>query len=130
MKTTLFLILFAVRLYAQPYTVTLAWDESDPTVVSYNLYTGTQSGVYGSPTNVGNPKTLTTSVTIVSAGDYYFVVTALNADGKESLPSNQVEYTAAAAASPTPKHTPKPKRTPTPAATPSRARHDKHFDDE
>jgi hypothetical protein len=54
-------------------------------------------------------------VTIVSAGDYYFVVTALNAEGAESLASNQVEYVAAAASP-----------TPTPTPTPSRHRHNGH----
>jgi len=71
------------------YTASLTWDpDVDTTVVGYKVYMGTASGVYGLPITVGN----VTSYALINlpVATYYFVVTAYNASGIESLPSNEV----------------------------------------
>ena len=75
--------------------VSLAWDASpSPDVTGYIVRHGTASGVYSSATNVGNQTSA--SVTGLQAGQtYYLVVTARNAAGVESLPSNEATYQAA-----------------------------------
>ncbi len=84
--------------------VSLAWDPSpDTNVTGYIIYWGTNSDSaglnaanatvdYTARLDVGNqiPATLTN---LPAGGTYYFVVTAYNADGLESLPSNEVAYT-------------------------------------
>jgi len=73
--------------------VTLAWDASpSPEVTGYFVLYGTASANYTLSTNVGNQ----TSAIIgdLSAGvTYFFVVTAYDASGNQSLPSNEVAYT-------------------------------------
>jgi hypothetical protein len=75
-------------------SVTLAWDPSlDPTIAGYRLYDGTSSGVYTQQIEVGN--TTATLVSNLADGQtYFFAVTAYNAAGAESIPSNEVSYTA------------------------------------
>jgi hypothetical protein len=81
-------------------SVTLAWNrDTDPTVVGYRLHDGTSSGNYTRTIEVGN--TTTATVSNLTAGQtYYFAVTAYNAVGRESLPSNQVSFTATATPTP------------------------------
>ena len=73
-------------------SVTLAWDPSaDASVVGYNLYYGTVSGSYSSRISVSN----TTSATVSGLREgvtYFFVVTAYDSSGLESVPSNEVSY--------------------------------------
>jgi hypothetical protein len=71
-----------------PNIVTLAWNSSsDTTVVGYRLYMGTESQNYVATTTLGNQ----TSVKVfIKAPATYFVVTAYNIDGLESLPSDEV----------------------------------------
>jgi hypothetical protein len=71
-------------------SVTLAWDPSPDVVAGYNVYVGTASGVYGSPIN--NHLSTTITLTLNSGQTYYFVVTAYDAAGVESLPSNQATF--------------------------------------
>ncbi len=73
--------------------VTLAWDpNSEPDLAGYKLYYGLESGQYDEIIDVGN--VTTTTVPGLDAGlTYYFVVTAYNAAGLESDPSNEVSYT-------------------------------------
>lgn len=76
--------------------VTLLWDppnESD--IAGYRLYYGTTSGNYSQSTEVGNATTTTVSNLTVGQ-TYYFAVTDFNTAGLESLPSNEVSYTAVA----------------------------------
>jgi len=74
-------------------SVTLAWNP-DPGVAGYHLHYGTASGVYNQTTDVGN--TTTATVPNLTPGlTYFFVVTAFNTAGLESLPSNEVSFTAA-----------------------------------
>jgi hypothetical protein len=71
------------------YTASLAWDPTlDTTVVGYKVHMGTTSGVYGPPITVGNVTSYVLNNLAVAT--YYFVVTAYNANGIESLPSNEV----------------------------------------
>jgi hypothetical protein len=74
--------------------VGLAWDPTlDPTIAGYRLYEGTSSGVYTQEIEVGN--TTATLVSNLADGQtYFFAVTAYNAAGAESSPSNEVSYTA------------------------------------
>ena len=74
-------------------SVTLVWDPSpDSTVIGYNIYYGTVSGVYPSKLTVG-AVTNATIENLVEGTTYYFAATAFNAAGLESDPSNEVSYT-------------------------------------
>lgn len=74
--------------------VTLEWDPNpEPEVSGYRLHIGTEPGSYDQSRDAGNQTTA--SVTELVAGKtYYFVVTAYDAAGNESLPSNEVSFTA------------------------------------
>jgi hypothetical protein len=77
-------------------SVTLAWDaNTQPGIAGYRLYYGTASGNYPYKSEVGNATTTTVSNLTVGQ-TYYFVVTDFNTTGLESLPSNEVAYTAVA----------------------------------
>ena len=78
---------------------TLSWtapatyiDGSALTVASYNLYYGTSSGIYAGSTNISGTATNydITQLIIPRGATYYFVLTALDAGGLESGPSNEV----------------------------------------
>jgi hypothetical protein len=83
----------------QSSSVTLAWDanvatsNSGTNTVGYRLYMGLASANYTQSTNVGNSTTATVSG-LSSGSTYYFAVTAYNAAGTQSPPSNQVSFTA------------------------------------
>lgn len=84
--------LFAISppLFAE--SVSLAWDPSESTnVVAHRVHYGTASGNYSSSTNLGNQTTATISG-LQAGTTYFFVVTALDDIGMESLPSNEVNY--------------------------------------
>jgi len=69
---------------------TLAWNADTSTgLAGYKVYLGTASGVYGTSINVGNVTSYVMSNLAVGT-TYYFVVTAYNISGSESLPSNEV----------------------------------------
>jgi hypothetical protein len=72
------------------YIVTLAWDPSpDSTVTGYRLLMGTQSHTYVAKITLAKQ----TSVRVVINHPVtYFVVTAYNAAGTESLPSGEIVY--------------------------------------
>jgi Viral BACON domain/Fibronectin type III domain len=71
-------------------TAALSWDaNTDPDLAGYNVYMGTQPGVYGAPTSIGN----TTSYTVgnlTGGRTYYFSLTAVDTSGNESLHSSEV----------------------------------------
>ena len=71
-------------------SITLAWDAvQDTSVVGYNVYWGTQSGVH--PNKVVSGTATTYTVTNLTDGTaYYFVVRARNASNVESNPSIEV----------------------------------------
>ena len=72
--------------------VSLAWDPNpEPDVIGYRLHYGTSSGQYSHSVNVG--QTTTAALTDLTEDTRYFaVVTAYNAAGLESPPSNEVEF--------------------------------------
>ena len=74
-------------------SVTLAWNPSASSgIAGYRLHYGTSSGTYPNVIDVGN--TITATVSRLTAGQtYYFVATAYNTVGLESLPSNEVSVT-------------------------------------
>jgi hypothetical protein len=86
-------ILFASGSLALADSVTLAWDpSSDPSITGYRLHYGVSSGNYTATIDPGNITTAT--VTQLNAGiTYFFVVTAYDGAGVESLPSNEVSLT-------------------------------------
>src|SRR6188474_3003126 len=77
--------------------VVLAWDPSpDPQIIGYNVYRSESPGAFSvSPLN---GSTLVSEATFTdSTGEwnrtYYYVVTAVNASGRESAPSATVQAT-------------------------------------
>jgi len=75
-------------------SVTLAWNAVNG-VAGYHLHYGTASGTYSQTTDVGAITTATVS-RLTPGLTYYFVVTAYNVAGLQSLPSNQVSFLATA----------------------------------
>lgn len=87
---------YYVKTTSTNYTnnVTLAWNEStDPTVVGYNIYYGTTSGVYTSVLTAGNSTNLMVTG-LVPGVTYYFAATTYNSSGVQSPFSNEVSYPA------------------------------------
>lgn len=77
---------------AHSETVSLAWNASpDTNVVGYSVYYGYKTGDYSTNVNVGQ-ETNWTFLQLTKGSNYFFVVTAYNMDGVESLPSNEVIY--------------------------------------
>ena len=71
-------------------TATLSWDaNTDPDLAGYNVYTGTQPGVYGAPISIGNITNYTVG-NLTGGRTYYFSLTAVDTLGNESLPSSEV----------------------------------------
>jgi hypothetical protein len=72
--------------------VSLAWNAiPDPSVVGYALYYGTTSGEYSTRLDAGPNATITVPG-LKEGVTYYFVITAYDALGEESAPSNEVIY--------------------------------------
>jgi hypothetical protein len=103
-------------------SVNLAWNRNpEPDIAGYRLKFGSSQGVYTDQVDVSNQTTGTASG-LVEGVKYFFVVTAYNTAGLESLPSNEVAYnvpTPTPSPTPTPTPTPKPTATPTPTPTPT-----------
>jgi hypothetical protein len=93
---------YAENTAAPRSTVTLSWDKSrDRTVKGYRLHYGVTSGRnYLHVLDVGKV-TSCKLPDLIPGKQYYFVVTAYNASGRESSPSNEIAFTV-------------PKSTPTP----------------
>lgn len=72
--------------------VTLAWDPSpDSSVTGYKIYYGIASGTYTNNISFGNATNATIS-NLTSTVTYYFAATAYNAQGDESIFSNEASY--------------------------------------
>ena len=72
--------------------VSLAWDANAETdLAGYKVYYGTIPQSYGIPIIVGKQTAYT--VTGLSSGTYYFIVTAHDTSNNESGPSNEVSKT-------------------------------------
>ncbi len=74
------------------HSVDVNWGASTSTVAGYNVYRGTVSGGPYSKINSTLITGLTyTDNTVSSGATYYYVVTAVTADGTESSFSSQVQ---------------------------------------
>jgi hypothetical protein len=77
---------------AVSHSVSLSWNASTSVVVGYNIYRG---GVSGGPYALLNTTTDSalsyTDSSVVSGQTYYYVVTAVDAAGVESVVSNEVQ---------------------------------------
>ena len=76
----------------QAHSVALSWKASTSTVKGYNVYRSTSSSVLGfAKLNAALITSLSYSdPTVVSGTTYYYVATAVDAGGDESVNSNQV----------------------------------------
>lgn len=91
MKELLLLFFTAFKIYAQT-TVTLAWDANeDTTVTGLKLYTSTNFFQDALITDL--PNTTTFDFSVNSNTTYSIYLTATNAAGLESEPSNKVRFT-------------------------------------
>jgi Abnormal spindle-like microcephaly-assoc'd, ASPM-SPD-2-Hydin/Protein of unknown function (DUF1573) len=77
------------------HSVALSWTAStSSSVVSYNIYRGTESGgPYTLEGNSPNPATSYVDTTVEAGQTYYYVVTAVDASGDESAYSNVTSAT-------------------------------------
>jgi HYDIN/CFA65/VesB family protein/centrosomal CEP192-like protein/ASPM-SPD-2-Hydin domain-containing protein len=74
------------------HSVSLAWTASTSTVAGYNVYRGTQSGGPYAIINGSTETSTTYTDNSVQGGQtYYYVVTALDGSGNESVNSNQAQ---------------------------------------
>lgn len=72
--------------------VTLEWDPSgDTNVVGYAVYYGTNSGNYTARVDAGGTNAITVPG-LTEGVTYYFAVTAYDAVGDETDPSNEIAY--------------------------------------
>jgi hypothetical protein len=69
--------------------VKLSWDPPQAGVTGINVHYGTSSGTYTSTINAGLASDY--SVSGLASGTYYFVVTAYDSSGNESVYSNEVQ---------------------------------------
>jgi hypothetical protein len=82
-----------VSVGAPPAGTTLSWNPVVyPTLAGYRVFYGQASGTYGTSIDVGNV-TVYNVPGLVSGVTYYFVVRAVDGDGAESPPSNEVSKT-------------------------------------
>jgi hypothetical protein len=76
------------------HSVSLTWTASTSTVVGYNVYVGSVSGgPYVLLNSLPNASMSYTDNTVVSGTTYFYVVTAVDASGMESVVSNEVFVT-------------------------------------
>ena len=88
---TILILLSAPLVHAQK--VRLAWDASpSPGITHYRIHYGTNGANYTLVTNVG--LVLTQTVVLPHTGRWFFAATAVDANGVESLFSNQVQWEA------------------------------------
>lgn len=88
-----FLLMFTLSLPAVSAEVVLEWDPNlEPEVTGYRAHWGTTTGTYTASKDVG--KVTSTKIDgLVVGTTYYFVLTAYDIVGNESLPSNEVSWT-------------------------------------
>jgi len=74
-----------------PHSVDLTWNASTSVVVGYNVYRGTKSGgPYSKMNSSLDGSTAYTDSTVQAGQTYFFVTTAVDATGAESVYSNEV----------------------------------------
>jgi fibronectin type 3 domain-containing protein len=76
-----------------PHSVVLTWNASTSTVVGYYVYRSTTSGTGYAKLNASSAATgLTyTDTTVQNGTTYYYVTTAVDSSGTESLHSNEAQ---------------------------------------
>lgn len=80
------LLLFLAQ-WCAAHEITLAWQPSTSSNVTYRIYQGPSPGFYTNAVDCG----ICTQATITNAvAMSYYVVSAVGADGRESVPSNEV----------------------------------------
>lgn len=71
-------------------TVQISWDaNSEPDLAGYRIYSGTQSGNYGEPVDVGNVTEHVMQIAPEYGATYYFALTAYDTSGNESGHSDE-----------------------------------------
>lgn len=74
------------------YSVALTWNASTSTVVGYYVYRSTTSGIgYAKITGASVPNLTYTDSTVQNGTTYYYVTTAVDSSGTESLYSNEAQ---------------------------------------
>jgi hypothetical protein len=75
------------------HLVELSWNASTTQdVIGYNVYRGTTSGgPYGKINSVLDPSTVYTDAAVTDGTTYYYVATAVDSNGQESVYSNEVQ---------------------------------------
>jgi hypothetical protein len=74
------------------HSVDLTWQETDPSVVGYNIYRGkTHGGPYGQINTALDAATNYTDDTVVAGTTYYYVTTAVDDAGRQSAYSNEAK---------------------------------------
>jgi len=77
---------------APQHSVSLSWNASTSTVAGYNVYRGNQAGgPYIAINSSPEPGTSYVDNSVSSGQTYYYVVTAVDSSGTESVYSNQVQ---------------------------------------
>jgi hypothetical protein len=77
---------------APQHSVTLSWNASTSTVTGYNVYRGSQTGgPYVAVNSSPDPTTSYLDNSVAGGQTYYYVVTAVDSSGTESVYSNQVQ---------------------------------------
>jgi hypothetical protein len=76
---------------APQHSVSLSWNPSSSSVVGYNLYRGTTSGGPFSQINAMNASTSYVDNSVQAGQTYFYVSTAVDAAGRESVYSNQTQ---------------------------------------
>jgi len=92
----IFLLFFAHVQVAQAFTASVSWDaNTEADLAGYKLHYGTAPGSYGTTIDVGNQTS--TTVSGLSAGTYYFALTAYDTSMNESGYSAEFPKTFSAA---------------------------------
>jgi hypothetical protein len=77
---------------ALAHSVDLTWQETDPSVVGYNVYRSkTHGGPYQKINTALDASTTYTDYTVVAGTTYYYVTTAVDGAGKQSVYSNETK---------------------------------------
>lgn len=97
-RGSVILLLLSAVAWAAPgsHSVALTWADGDGTVVSYNVYRGTATGVCsGSPTPFAKGIVLKsyTDSSVTAGTTYFYAVSALNSAGGESACSAEAQAT-------------------------------------
>ena len=78
---------------APQHSVSLSWSASTSTVTGYNVYRGASSGGPYTVIDSGSSATSSTDNAVQAGQTYFYVVTAVDAQGNESVYSNQAKAT-------------------------------------